>query len=141
MVRMYHELMWHDHRLTLRFRQQEVFKAIESARLRFGGRLDILVNNAGVVAGKGFIELTETDIDQTLNVNVRGPLNTIRAVLPKMMLEKRGHIVNVSSVVADMYSAGYCECARVLVCWDNFPWPKFPHLSMPSFCYIRKNAI
>ena len=61
------------------------------------GSVDILVNNSGI-SGMGYIH--EHDIrtwDRVMDVNLRGPFLTARAVLPLMRLKKSGHIVNISS--------------------------------------------
>ncbi|GAA1252290.1 SDR family oxidoreductase [Prauserella halophila] len=62
------------------------------------GRIDILVNNAGVMPLGGFIEETQSTTDLILDVNVRGVINGMRAVLPSMAEAGRGHIVNVASM-------------------------------------------
>ena len=62
-------------------------------------QVDILVNNAGV--GRGFESLAganPTDIDCTLDTNVRAAIHAVRAVLPSMIERKTGHIINVGSM-------------------------------------------
>ncbi|MCV7112941.1 SDR family oxidoreductase [Mycolicibacterium setense] len=62
------------------------------------GRIDILVNNAGVMPLGAFDAEPEATTDLTLDVNVRGVLNGMRAVVPSMLARGRGHIVNVASM-------------------------------------------
>lgn len=62
------------------------------------GRIDILVNNAGVMPLGAFEVEAETTTDLIIDVNVRGVLNGMRAVLPTMLVQGRGHIVNVASM-------------------------------------------
>ena len=64
------------------------------------GRIDILVNNAGVMTRPASI--TELDIkkwDYTIAVNLRGPFLVTQAVLPVMMKQRSGSIINVSSTI------------------------------------------
>ncbi|WP_178019666.1 SDR family oxidoreductase [uncultured Paenibacillus sp.] len=63
------------------------------------GRVDVLVNNAGIMPVSRLSELRVEDWDQMIDVNVKGVLYGIAAVLPIMREQKSGHIINVSSVV------------------------------------------
>ncbi|MFT3899358.1 MAG: SDR family oxidoreductase [Gordonia sp. (in: high G+C Gram-positive bacteria)] len=62
------------------------------------GRIDVLVNNAGVMPVGPFVDEPEATTDLMLDVNVRGMLNGMHAVLPLMAKAGRGHVVNVSSM-------------------------------------------
>ena len=62
---------------------------------------DLVVNNAGLGRALGAIwQATDDDVDRTISTNVTGVVNVVRAVLPGMIERKRGHIVNMSSVLA-----------------------------------------
>ncbi len=61
------------------------------------GRLDVLVNNAAVVAPAPFAEITTKRWDLMLNVNLRGTMLCSRAVLPRMVEQGAGRIINISS--------------------------------------------
>jgi short-subunit dehydrogenase len=63
------------------------------------GRIDVLVNNAGFGFSGTIEETTEADMRELLDVNYMSAFNATRAVLPQMRRQRRGHIVNVSSVV------------------------------------------
>ena len=62
--------------------------------------LDILVNNAGIMRTSSFMESTDEDWDQLLAVNLSGIYYCSKAVLPYMIEEKYGKIVNIASVSA-----------------------------------------
>jgi 3-oxoacyl-[acyl-carrier protein] reductase len=68
--------------------------------LRFGnGRLDILVNNAGGLVKRALLaELTEELIDEALRLNFTSVLLMCQAVIPHMVAQGRGSVVNVSSI-------------------------------------------
>ncbi len=62
------------------------------------GTVDILVNNAGVNLPGVFHEVSNETIDRTLSVNIKGAMYLTRAVLPAMLKQGSGSIVNMSSV-------------------------------------------
>lgn len=66
--------------------------------IRTSGRIDILVNNAGVMPLGSFLEEAEEVTDLILDVNVRGVLNGMRAVVPEMVSRGGGRVINVASM-------------------------------------------
>lgn len=74
---------------NVRHQAERIFSTIDS--------IDILVNNAGKLINKPFTELTPQDLTSSYQANVIGVMQTVQAVLPKM-LENGGHIVNISSM-------------------------------------------
>ena len=64
------------------------------------GAIDILVNNAGLAIVRGIDDLTESDFDQTIAVNLKSAFLCTQAVLPAMRAKKWGRIVNISSGAA-----------------------------------------
>jgi len=75
-------------------------EAVRRAVQQFG-QLDILVNNAGVGDfGKRLHEINDTTWAQVLDVNLTGVFRMTRAVLPQMLKQGRGAIVNISSVAS-----------------------------------------
>jgi len=73
--------------------------------------LDVLVNNAGVTKDNLLIRMKEEDWDGVMDVNLKGVFLTTKAVARKMMKQKKGKIINLSSVVGVMGNPGqgnYC---------------------------------
>jgi 3-oxoacyl-[acyl-carrier protein] reductase len=64
------------------------------------GPIDILVNNAGLAIVRGIDDLTESDFDVTIAVNLKSAFLCTQAVLPGMRAKKWGRIVNISSGAA-----------------------------------------
>lgn len=62
------------------------------------GMIDVLVNNAGVTKEALLLKTLEKDFDDVIAVNLKGAFNFIRAVVPFMMKQKSGHIINISSI-------------------------------------------
>lgn len=64
------------------------------------GRIDILVNNAAVLVPRGILDLPTRHIDLHNKVNITGPILCIRAVLPTMIAQQQGWVINISSRAA-----------------------------------------
>ena len=64
------------------------------------GPIDILVNNAGIAIVRGIDDLTESEFDQTIAINLKSAFLCTQAVLPAMRAGKWGRIVNISSLAA-----------------------------------------
>ncbi|NNE32045.1 MAG: SDR family oxidoreductase [Winogradskyella sp.] len=87
------------------------FKSVVATAVDHFGRVDVLINNAGLMP-LSFVKKLKTDEwDQMVNVNINGVLNGVAAVLPILIENKGGAIVNVSSMAAHRYFPGgavYC---------------------------------
>jgi len=91
-------------------RLNDVQHIVAFAQQRYG-RVDVLINNAGVMPLSPLAALKVDEWNRTLDVNVRGVLNGIAAVLPVMQAQGRGQIVNVASIGAHSVTptaAVYC---------------------------------
>lgn len=78
------------------FKQAELL--VKSAIEKFGS-LDILVNNAGITKDGLLMRMTEEDFDKVIQTNLKGTFNCIRHASTIMLKQKKGKIVNISSVV------------------------------------------
>jgi len=78
-------------------RRDQVDDMVSEILERFGG-IDVLVNNAGVAQQKLFQDISADDWDLIFDVNARGTFNCCQSVLPSMIRNKRGKIINISSV-------------------------------------------
>ena len=86
-------------------------KAFVASAHEHYGRVDVLVNNAGVMPLSRIEDLRVDEWNRMIDVNLRGVLHGIAAVLPIMRAQGAGHIVNVASTSAhrvDPTAAVYC---------------------------------
>lgn len=86
-------------------RREDVAHLVQQAIAQFG-RVDVLINNAGVMPMAPMAKLKVDEWDQMIDVNVKGVLYGIAAVLPTMQAQKSGHIINLSSVAGLRVSGG-----------------------------------
>jgi len=75
------------------------------------GRIDLLVNNAGVIRDNPLAALEAADVREVLETNVEGTFNMTRAVVPFMISQRRGKIVNISSVSGEKGGRGQTNYA------------------------------
>ena len=101
--------------LPLEFDVQDktaVFNAIENLPGEWK-TIDILINNAGLALGRDYFEEAElTDWETMINTNISGLLYVSKAVLPLMIKQKKGHIINLGSTAGkEVYEKGNVYCA------------------------------
>jgi len=75
------------------------------------GRIDVLVNNAGVIRDNPLAALGDDDIRTVLDTNIGGVFNVTRAVVPYMVMQRAGCIVNLSSVAGEKGGRGQTNYA------------------------------
>ena len=75
------------------------------------GSIDILVNNAGITKDTLFMRMKKEDWDLVLNINLGGVFNLCKAVVPIMMKQRSGKIINIASIVGEMGNAGQANYA------------------------------
>ncbi|MFH5803337.1 SDR family oxidoreductase [Alienimonas sp. DA493] len=91
--------------------REQVQRLVDAAVERFG-RVDVMINNAGLMQQSPLEALKVDEWDAMIDVNVKGVLYGIAAVLPHMKERKAGHIINVSSVAGHkVLPAGAVYCA------------------------------
>lgn len=84
----------------------QVQRAVTEAKTVWGS-LDVIVNNAGYGLLGAIEEASEEQIRRNFETNFFGALNVIRAVLPVLREQKRGHIINISAAAAIANYAGF----------------------------------
>ena len=101
------------HTLNFDVREKDgVFAAINALPDKFSD-IDILINNAGNAHGLDPIEAGRLDDwDAMLDINVKGLLYVSKAIIPKMVAKKSGHIINIGSTAGkEVYPKGNVYCA------------------------------
>ena len=89
---------------------EQVQKMAQATIDRFG-KIDVLVNNAGIMPVTPLIDLKLDDWNKAIDINIRGVLHGIAAVLPHMSERSSGHIINTGSIAslkAEANFAVYC---------------------------------
>jgi 3-oxoacyl-[acyl-carrier protein] reductase len=75
----------------------EIAPWVEGAIGNFG-RIDVLINNAGIYPRQAFLGMSEAQWDEMQDVNLKSMFHTLQAVLPHMVKQRGGKVVNISSV-------------------------------------------
>ncbi|HET7579123.1 MAG TPA: SDR family oxidoreductase [Bacillales bacterium] len=85
---------------------RDQMKALAQKALDTYGQIDVMVNNAGLMPNSFLHKLKVDEWDRMVDVNIKGVLYGIAAVLPHMRERQAGHVINVSSVAGHVTSPG-----------------------------------
>jgi len=100
------------------FEDAQVAAMTEACRKRFG-RIDILVNNVGGSAAGGVAELSEENFDRQIDYNLKSVFLTCRHVIPLMLAQRGGAIVNTASTSGTRYTGspqiGYASTKAAVI--------------------------
>lgn len=84
---------------------------LASEVLKEFGAIDILINNAGITKDNLLMRISEEDFDKVIEVNLKSVFNLTKAVIRPMMKQRKGSIINMSSVVGVKGNAGQTNYA------------------------------
>lgn len=88
----------------------QVQEMVETSLKEFGS-IDFLVNNAGITKDSLFANMSESEWDEVINVNLKGTFNCSKAVLPLLVKQGSGRIVNLTSVSGQFGNIGQTNYA------------------------------
>lgn len=88
----------------------QVQEMVETSLKEFGS-IDFLVNNAGITKDSLFANMSESEWDEVINVNLKGTFNCSKAVLPLLVKQGSGRIVNLTSVSGQSGNIGQTNYA------------------------------
>ena len=77
------------------------------------GSIDVLVNNAGIFGTRPFLEVTEEYLDRFLSTNLKGTYFTTQAVIPEMLKQKAGAVINISTALVSHALGGAPSSAAI----------------------------
>jgi len=96
---------------------EDVSQMINLTTEKFG-KVDILVNNAGIYMQKSLTDVTEQDFDRTLDINLKGVFLCSKAVVPEMIKQGKGKIINITSIAGQVgfaNSSAYCASKGAII--------------------------
>lgn len=105
--------------------QKDAVKAVVDAVIADLGGIDVLINNAGIMPIRPMNEVNTDEWDAMIDVNIKGTLYGIAAVLPVFAAQQRGHIINLSSVAG---VKAFCRAPRSIRV-PSSPCAQFPKAS------------
>jgi len=102
------------------------------------GSIDVLINNAGITKDGLLMRMSEEDFDNVMDVNMKSVFNMTKAVLRPMLKQKKGSIINMSSVVGVKGNAGQANYSASKAAINGFTKSTALELGSRN---IRCNAI
>ncbi len=90
---------------------KSIGEKLASVALDTFGSIDVLINNAGIFAPKPFLEIDEDELDNYWKVNLKGTFFASQAVIPQMIQQNGGSIINVGTVLVDHAIDGFPAAA------------------------------
>lgn len=94
------------------------FKSVVASVLLEFGHLDVIINNAGIMPLSPLKALKVDEWNSMIDVNIKGVLNGIAAVLPHMESRAQGHIINIASIGAHaVFPTAAVYCATKYAVW------------------------
>lgn len=93
--------------------KQETGQRLVALALEKFNAVDVLINNAGVFSPKPFLDVEEKDLDHFWDVNLKGTFFTSQAVIPEMIKQQHGAIINIGTVLVEHAIAGFPATAPI----------------------------
>ncbi|WP_036384726.1 3-oxoacyl-[acyl-carrier-protein] reductase [Muricauda sp. MAR_2010_75] len=90
---------------------EEAEKLVAQVLEDFEGRIDVLINNAGITKDNLLMRMGEEDFDTVIEINLKSVFNMTKAVQRTMLKQRKGSIINMSSVVGVKGNAGQTNYA------------------------------
>lgn len=110
---------------------------VAASKEALGGDLDALVNNAGITRDKSLFIMPEADWDAVINTNLKGYFNVTRNIIGYFMKNKKGRVVNVTSVSGLVGMPGqtnYCASKAGIIGFTKALAKEIAKLSIPVNC-------
>jgi 3-oxoacyl-[acyl-carrier protein] reductase len=79
--------------------------------MKLFGKIDVLINNAGITKGYLVMKINKEDLNRVMDVDHKGVFLCSKAVMRPMMKQRKGRIINISSVVGVAGNYGQANCA------------------------------